>query len=56
MNRRDIELLISARDTTGRTFKQVTDNIASLNRSIAEQVEAAEKGEGSLNDLRKALY
>lgn len=53
MNRRDIELLISARETTGRTFKQVTDNIADLNRKIDEQVAAAERGEGSLQDLRR---
>lgn len=54
MNRRDIELLISARDTTGRTFKQVTDNIAALNRTIDEQTAAAERGEGSLKDLKAA--
>lgn len=53
MNRRDIELLISARETTGRTFKQVTDNITSLNQKIEEQVAAAERGEGSLQDLRR---
>lgn len=54
MNRRDIELLISARDTTGRTFKQVTDNIASLNKTIDEQTAAAQRGEGSLKELRAA--
>lgn len=54
MNRRDIELLISAKETTGRTFKQVTDNIAQLNTTIDSQVAAAQRGEGSLNDLRRA--
>ena len=53
-NKRDIELLISARDTTGRSFKDVTDNINALNQKIAEQVAAAEKGEISLNDLRRS--
>lgn len=54
MNRRDIELLISARETTGRSFKAVTSNIDSLNRKIEEQVAAAERGEVSLQDLRKS--
>lgn len=52
-NRRDIELLISARETTGRSFKQVTDNIDALNAKIAQQITQAEKGEISLQDLRK---
>lgn len=52
-NRRDIELLISARETTGRSFKQVTDNIAALNTKIAEQIVQAEKGEISLQELRR---
>lgn len=51
--RRDIELLISAKETTGRSFKQVTDNIDALNKKIGEQVAAAERGEISLQDLRK---
>ncbi len=54
MNRRDIELLISARETTGRSFKAVTSNIDALNRKIEEQVAAAERGEGSLQELKKA--
>ena len=54
MNRRDIELLISARDTTGRSFKAVTDNITALNAKIAEQVQQAERGEISLNELRQS--
>ena len=52
-NRRDIELLISARETTGRSFKQVTDNIAALNASIGQQITQAERGEASLQDLRR---
>lgn len=51
--RRDIELLISARETTGRSFKQVTDNISALNTKIAEQIQQAERGEISLQELRK---
>ena len=51
--RRDIELLISARETTGRSFKQVTDNIDALNRKIGEQIAQAERGEISLQDLRQ---
>lgn len=53
MNRRDIELLISARETTGRSFSQVTSNIDALNTKIGEQVKAAERGELSLAELRK---
>lgn len=53
-NRRDVELLISARETTGKTFSQVTNNINSLNRKIDEQVAAAERGEGSLQDLKRS--
>lgn len=51
--RRDIELLISARETTGRSFKEVTDNISALNLKIGEQVQQAERGEISLQELRK---
>lgn len=51
--RRDIELLISARETTGRSFKQVTDNIDALNTKIAEQITQAERGEISLQELRR---
>lgn len=53
MNRRDIELLISARETTGRSFSQVTSNIDALNVKLAEQTKAAERGELSLAELRK---
>lgn len=52
--RRDIELLISAKETTGRSFSQVTSNIEALNRKIAEQIGQAERGEISLQDLRKS--
>lgn len=52
--RRDIELLISAKETTGRSFSQVTSNIESLNRKIGEQIAQAERGEISLQDLRRS--
>lgn len=51
--RRDIELLISAKETTGRSFKQVTANIDALNTKIGEQIAAAERGEVSLQELRR---
>lgn len=51
--RRDIELLISAKETTGRSFKQVTANIDALNTKIGEQIAAAERGEISLQELRQ---
>src|SRR5690606_25323969 len=51
--RRDIELLISAKETTGRSFKQVTANIDALNTKIGEQIAAAERGEVSLQELRQ---
>lgn len=51
--RRDIELLISAKETTGRSFSQVTANIDALNSKIAQQIAAAEKGEVSLQELRQ---
>jgi len=53
-NRREIELLISARDTTGRTFQQVASSIKDISRNIDEQVAAASRGEASLQDLRKS--
>lgn len=52
-NRRDIELLISAKETTGRSFQQVSSNIAELNDLLAKQVVQAQKGEISLNELRQ---
>lgn len=51
--RRDIELLISAKETTGRSFQQVVSNIDALNSKIAEQVAQAERGEISLQELRR---
>lgn len=51
--RRDIELLISAKETTGRSFQQVTANIDALNSKITEQVAAAQRGEVSLQELRQ---
>lgn len=51
--RRDIELLISAKETTGRSFKQVTANIDALNAKIGDQIAAAERGEISLQELRQ---
>lgn len=51
--RRDIELLISARETTGRSFQQVTANIDALNTKIGEQIAQAERGEISLQELRR---
>lgn len=53
-NKREIELLISARDTTGRTFQQVASSIKDISRSIDDQVAAASRGEASLQDLRKS--
>ncbi len=52
MNRRDIELLISAKDTTGRTFKAVAQNINELADTINRQAEAAARGELSLDKLQ----
>jgi archaellum component FlaC len=51
--RRDIELLISAKETTGRSFQQVVSNIDALNAKIGEQVAQAERGEISLQELRR---
>lgn len=50
--RRDIELLISARDQTGRTFNNVAQSIRSLNETIDQQVQAAGRGEIALDELR----
>lgn len=52
MNRRDIELLISAKDTTGRTFQNVAANVAALADTIERQAEAAARGELSLDKLQ----
>ncbi len=52
-NRREIELLISARDTTGRTFQQVSSSVKNLAQDIDRQAEAAQRGEAKLEDLRK---
>lgn len=52
MNRRDIELLISAKDTSARTFKTVASNINDLAAIIERQTEAANRGELSLRDLQ----
>jgi hypothetical protein len=52
-SRRDIELLISARDQTGRTLPTLTKNIADLSAKLAEQTLAAERGEVSLKELEQ---
>lgn len=51
-SRRDIELLISARDTTGRTFKNVGSALDQLSSKIDQQVAAAGRGEIALDELR----
>lgn len=52
MNRRDIELLISAKDTSGRTFQQVASNIRELADTIDRQSESAARGELKLSELQ----
>jgi len=50
--RRDIELLISAKDQTGRTFTSVAQSIRNLSQTIDQQVQAASRGEIALDELR----
>lgn len=52
-SRRDIELLISARDQTGRTFPTLVKNVADLSAKLGEQALAAEKGEVKLSELER---
>jgi chromosome segregation ATPase len=52
MNRRDIELLISAKDTSARTFQQVAASINDLADTIDRQAEAAGRGEIKLRELQ----
>lgn len=52
-SRRDIELLISARDQTGRTFQNLVKGVSDLSAKLGEQALAAEKGEVSLRELEQ---
>ncbi len=52
-SRRDIELLISAKDQTGRTFPNLVKSVGELSAKLGEQALAAERGEVALADLEK---
>lgn len=50
--RRDVELLIRARDLSSRTLKDVAGTIDRISAGIQAQAEAAQRGEASLDELK----
>ncbi len=52
--RKDVELIFRGTDRASPTIKGVRQEVAGLTVAIQEQVTAAQKGEGSVDDLAKA--
>lgn len=51
---KDVELIFKGTDQVSPTIKNVRKNVADLTTAIEDQLQAADKGEGSINDLGKA--
>jgi hypothetical protein len=51
---KDVELIFKGTDNVTPTIKNVRKNVADLTSAIQDQLQAADKGEGSINDLAKA--
>lgn len=52
--RKDVELIFRGEDRASPTIKAVRKSVADLSSVIDEQIRAAERGEGSVDDLAKA--
>jgi len=51
--KKDVELIFRGEDKASPTIQNVRDSVRSLSDAIASQVAAAERGEGSVDDLAK---
>jgi hypothetical protein len=52
--RKDVELIFRGEDRASPTIKKVRDNVAGLSDAIQNQIAAAGRGEGSIDELAKA--
>jgi hypothetical protein len=52
--RKDVELIFRGEDRASPTIKSVRTEVAALAEAIAKQITAAERGEGTIDDLAKA--
>jgi hypothetical protein len=52
--RKDVELIFRGEDRASPTIKKVRDNVSGLKDAIQDQIAAAERGEGSIDELAKA--
>ena len=52
--RKDVELIFRGEDRASPTIKSVRNNVRDLRKVIDEQIAAADRGEGSIDDLTKA--
>lgn len=52
--RKDVELIFKGTDRASPTIKGVRDEVSGLSKAIADQIAAAERGEGTIEDLAKA--
>lgn len=52
--RKDVELIFRGEDRASPTIKKVRDNVSGLADAIDKQIAAADRGEGSIDDLAKA--
>ena len=52
--KREVELIIKGQNLSGKTFKEAAEAVDALSKSIAKQVDAAKKGEGSLSQLKSS--
>ncbi len=52
--RKDVELIFRGTDRASPTIKGVRQEVSGLSTAIAEQIAAAERGEGTIDDLARA--
>lgn len=53
--KRDVELIIRAKDLGSKTFKDVAAAVQTVTKALDEQVAAAERGAGSAGELRSQM-
>jgi len=51
--KKDVELIFRGQDRASPTIKGVRDGVRGLTEAVEEQIRAAERGEGSIDDLAK---
>lgn len=54
-DKKDVELLIRATDQSKQTLRDVSANIGSVTQALEKQIEAAKRGDASIDELKTSL-